>query len=177
MSVRTSRIALGFVAGWACMAPMAHAGGPAPLSGQLLGEVSSTVGISQMGATVMLFNRFDVLVRQSLSDSQGRFAFDGLAPDLYSIRVSLASFVPAFRNNIAVLAGSESLLKINLANVLSTVALIPGPVARGTLMTDDWKWVLRASQATRRHCVCCRTTPVLPRHARPRLCFPIRRGC
>src|ERR1700685_130086 len=149
MSFRTSRIALGLVAGWACMAPLANAGGPASLSGELLGQVSSGLGISQMGATVLLFNRYDVLVRQSLSDAQGRFAFDGLAPDLYSIRVSLASFVPAFRRNITVLPGAESLLKINLANVLSTVALIPATSAPGTLMTDDWKWVLRASQATR----------------------------
>jgi hypothetical protein len=149
MSFRTSRIALGLVAGWALMAPLAHAGGPAPLSGEVLGQVSSSLGVSQMGATVLLFNRYDVLVRQSLSDAQGRFAFDGLAPDLYSIRVSLASFVPAFRRNITVLPGAESLLKINLANVLSTVALIPATSAPGTLMTDDWKWVLRASQATR----------------------------
>ncbi len=101
-----------------------------------------------MGATVLLYNRYDQLIRQALTTEQGKFVFDALAPDLYSIRVTLASFVPAVRRNIAVAAGSESMLQINLATLLSSVDLTSTP-ARGTLMTDDWKWVLRTSQATR----------------------------
>jgi hypothetical protein len=101
-----------------------------------------------MGATVILYNRYDQLIRQALTNDQGKFAFDALSPDVYSIRVTLASFVPALRRNIAVAAGSESQLQINLASVLSTVELTSTP-SRGTLMTDDWKWVLRTSQATR----------------------------
>src|SRR5205807_377790 len=57
--------------------------------------------------------------------------------------------VPAFRRNIAVLAGVENLLKINLASVFSTVEIVPASTAAGTLMSDDWKWVLRASPSTR----------------------------
>ena len=103
-----------------------------------------------MGASVFLYNRYDELVRKGLSNEQGRFVFEGLAPDLYSIRVILASFVPAERRNISVLPSSENRLDINLASVLSTCrALTSGPSAPGTLMTDDWKWVLRTSQATR----------------------------
>jgi len=63
--------------------------------------------------------------------------------------VLLASFAPAERRNISVLPNSESRLEISLATVLSTVTLAPPSQARGTLMTDDWKWVLRSSQATR----------------------------
>jgi hypothetical protein len=102
-----------------------------------------------MGASVFLYNRYDQLVRQALTNGTGRFAFDGLTPDVYSIRVFLASFLPAVRRNIAVAPGSENLLKINLANVLSTVELVPASVSQGALMTDEWKWVLRSSQATR----------------------------
>jgi hypothetical protein len=131
------------------MAPTGHAGSVASLSGQLLGEVQNNSGIAQMGATVFLYNRYDQLVRQALSNGAGKFAFEGLTPDVYSIRVVLASFLPAVRKNIAVAPGSESLLKINLANVLSTVELVPVSASQGTLMTDDWKWVLRSSQATR----------------------------
>ena len=71
-----------------------------------------------MGATVYLYNRYDELVRKGLSNEQGRFAFDALAPDLYSIRVILASFVPAERHNISVLPNSENRLDINLTGVL-----------------------------------------------------------
>ena len=131
------------------MAPLGQGGGVTALSGELLGEVQNNAGIAQMGATVFLYNRYDQLVRQTLTNGAGKFVFEGLAPDLYSIRVVLASFLPAVRRNIAVTPGSENLLKINLANVLSTVELAPVSASPGTLMTDDWKWVLRSSQATR----------------------------
>jgi len=101
-----------------------------------------------MGAAVSLYNRYDEMVRKGLTNEQGRFVFDSLVPDLYSIRVVLASFVPAERRNIAVLPNTENRLEISLASVLSTVELAP-PSAPGTLMTDDWKWVLRSSQSTR----------------------------
>jgi len=120
-----------------------------PLSGEILGQVKNVAGVAQMGATVFLYNRYDELVRKGLSNEQGRFVFDALAPDLYSIRVILASFVPAERRNISVLPSSENRLDINLASVLSTVGVTSRPTAPGTLMTDDWKWVLRTSQATR----------------------------
>jgi hypothetical protein len=102
-----------------------------------------------MGATVYLYNRYDQLVRHALTNEQGRFGFDALVPDIYSLRVILASFAPAERRNISVLPNSENRLEINLASMLSTVTLAPPGQARGTLMTDDWKWVLRSSQSTR----------------------------
>ncbi len=102
-----------------------------------------------MGASVTIYNRYDKLVRKALTDANGRFAFDALTPDIYSVKVILASFAPVLQRNIAVAAGSESVLRINLASMLSTVELVPASASKGTLMTDDWKWVLRTSQATR----------------------------
>jgi hypothetical protein len=102
-----------------------------------------------MGATVLLFDHYDQMIRRALTNEQGKFAFDQLSPELYSIRVTLASFVPAIRRNISVAAGSENLLQINMATLFSTVDLIASGPSRGTLMSDDWKWVLRSSQSTR----------------------------
>jgi hypothetical protein len=133
----------------ALAASLAPAANLASFSGHILGEVHNTAGIAQMGATVALYNRYDQEIRQVLTNEAGKFVFDSLSPDLYSVRVTLASFMPALRRNISVVAGSENLLKINLASVFSTVELIPAAATRGTLMSDDWKWVLRASQATR----------------------------
>src|ERR1700730_2181597 len=79
-----------------------------PLSAQILGEVRNSAGVVQMGAVVSLYNRYDELLRRGLSSQDGKFIFDGLKPDVYSIGVSLASFVPAMRRNISVLAGSQS---------------------------------------------------------------------
>jgi hypothetical protein len=149
MLARTRSSTPGILAGALCLAAWAQAGSPVPLSGGILGQVKNAAGVMQMGATVFLYNHFDRLVGQALTNEQGKFVFDGLRPDLYSIRVTLASFAPAFRRSIAVAAGSENLLRIDLAGMLSTVDLVPTSSLPGTLMTDDWKWVLRASQATR----------------------------
>jgi hypothetical protein len=148
--MRTPLTKLGFFTGAALlMAPWAFAGSPPALSGGIFGQVKSATGITQMGATVLLFDRYDQMIRRALTNEQGKFAFGQLSPESYSIRVTLASFVPAIRRNISVAAGSENLLQINMATLFSTVDLVASGPSRGTLMTDDWKWVLRESQATR----------------------------
>jgi hypothetical protein len=149
MSLRSSKFAWAALAGAVSFIPLAQAGSAPDFSGEILGEVHSSNGVAQMGATVLLFNRYDQLIKQTLSNEQGRFAFGMLAPDTYSIRVSLASFVPAMRRNIAVAAGSEAVLKISLASLLSTIEVLPASATAGTLISDDWKWVLRSSPATR----------------------------
>ena len=131
-----------------CLGPAANAGGPMALAGSILGEVKSATGVVEMGAKVLLYDRHDQLVRHVLTDEQGRFGFVALAPDVYSIRVTLASFVPAIRRNISVAAGTDSLLQINLSGIFSTVDILSS-ASHGTLMGDDWKWVLRASPSTR----------------------------
>src|SRR3984957_1786301 len=147
-SAGTRRSILSTLAGVFCLAQAARAGGPIPLSGSILGEVKSVTGVVEMGAKVLLYDRHDQLVRQVLTNEQGRFAFAALSPDVYSIRVTLASFVPAMRRNISVAAGTDSLLQINLSGIFSTVDILSS-ASHGTLMGDDWKWVLRASPSTR----------------------------
>ncbi|HTB16386.1 MAG TPA: carboxypeptidase-like regulatory domain-containing protein [Bryobacteraceae bacterium] len=147
-SARTNHWTRTILAGVFCLAPAARAGGPIPLAGSIAGEVKSVAGVVEMGAKVLLYDRHEQLVRQALTNEQGYFGFAGLAPDVYSIRVTLASFVPALRRNISVAAGTEDLLQINLSGIFSTVDILSS-ASRGTLMGDDWKWVLRASPSTR----------------------------
>ena len=63
--------------------------------------------------------------QRALTDDRGAFIFAGLLPDLYSIRVSLASFVPAIRGNIVVQPGMRSVLNVSLATLFSTIQLVP----------------------------------------------------
>jgi hypothetical protein len=142
-------IAAGLLAGLVGLAPEGRAGSGAFLSGDVRGDVRSGAGIAQMGAAVFLYNRYDQLIQQALTSESGAFLFAGLPPDTYSIRVNLASFVPVIQRNIVVAPGSERLLKVNLASLYSTVELAPPSAAQGALMSDDWKWVLRTSTATR----------------------------
>ena len=145
---RTNSWILSTLAAMFCLGCPANAGGTLALAGSIMGEVKTVTGVVEMGAKVLLYDRHDQLVRQVLTDEQGRFGFAALAPDVYSIRVTLASFVPALRRNISVAAGTDSLLQINLSGIFSTVDILSSS-SHGTLMGDDWKWVLRASPSTR----------------------------
>ena len=100
-----------------------------------------------MGATVLLFNRYDRLHEKALTDESGLFAFAGLLPDIYSIRVTLASFVPAVKSHILVQPGMRSMLNVSLANLFSSIQLVyPSAGQQRVLMNDEWKWVLRTSE-------------------------------
>jgi hypothetical protein len=145
---RTNSWILSTLAAMFCLGPSANAGGTLALAGSIMGEVKSVTGVVEMGAKVLLYDRHEQLLRQVLTNEQGRFGFVALAPDVYSIRVTLASFVPAMRRNISVAAGTDSLLQINLSGIFSTVDILSS-ASHGTLMGDDWKWVLRASPSTR----------------------------
>lgn len=142
-------MAAGLFAGLAAWAPQAHGGGLTIFSGQVIGEVRNASGALQMGASVSIYNRFDQLIRQVLTNESGKFAFQGLPPDTYSIHVNLASFLPAVRNNIVVAPGSENLLHVNLGTLVSGIDIAPPASVPGVLMSDEWKWVLRTSAATR----------------------------
>ena len=118
--------------------------------GSIFGQVRNTKGVPQMGAGVQLYNRFEELVGRGLTNDQGVFVFAGLAPDVYSVRVFLASFVSAERRRIAVLPSVQNRVNIDLATVLGGMDLgSPAAQPGNTLMSDDWKWVLRTSHATR----------------------------
>jgi len=125
---------------------------PAPASrftGSLAGYVRDDIGAPQMGATVLLFNRSERLIRRAITNDRGLFGFESLVPDVYSVRVSLSSFMPAMRQKIAVQPGMQSLLYVDLASVLSSIELVYAVPGQGALMSDDWKWTLRGSLATR----------------------------
>lgn len=118
-----------------------------PVTGNLLGSVVDASGIPQMGASVQLFNKYERLLARTSTSGDGRFAFADLPIDTYSIRVSLPSFLPASRDSIAVKAGSDSLLQIHLTTLLSSIEVKYVPPT--STMSEDWKWVLRSSPATR----------------------------
>ncbi len=120
----------------------------ASLSGAITGMVTDSGGVPQMGAAVMLFNRQDRLFEKAFTDDKGVFAFAGLLPDIYSIRVTLASFVPAIRDNILVQPGMRSALNVSMATLFSSIHLIY-PAEQPVFMSDDWKWVLRTASSTR----------------------------
>lgn len=122
---------------------------PVKIGGAIEGRVSDSSGIPQMGAVVQVFNHQDQFVSRISTDDQGLFTFGGLLPDVYSIRVSLATFLPAFRGNIIVEPGASSLLDVSLSGLFSVIRVLPASSGKDGSATDDWKWVLRSSSSTR----------------------------
>jgi hypothetical protein len=117
--------------------------------GTVLGVVADAAGSTQMGATVWLLNRYDRPIVRAVTNERGQFAFDQVLPDIYSIKVTLASFVPAMKSNIQVQAGRASFLNIHLASLLSSVELFISAPGAAKLMSEEWKWVLRGASTTR----------------------------
>jgi len=147
--VGSPRTAALLVAGILAIASPSFAVAPVKLSGAITGQVRDGVGIPQMGATVLLFTHEDRLFARALTDENGAFSFLSLMPEVYSIRVTLRSFAPVFRNNIQVQPGMRSVLNVNLTTLFSTIQLVTPPEGERALMTDDWKWVLRSASSTR----------------------------
>jgi len=143
------KLAVSVIAALILSTPAAFPATSTPLSGSIAGVVRNSSGVPQMGATVFLFNRSEKLLGRVLTNERGLFGFGLLTPDLYSVRVSLASFVPAMKQKIAVQPGMQSLLYVDLASVLSSIELVYAKPGEGALMSDDWKWVLKESAATR----------------------------
>lgn len=150
MSATTHSSVASVVIGLVCLAAAVPASGAVSirLSGSIAGLVTDAGGFPQMGAAVMLFNRQDKLFEKVLTGETGGFVFAGLAPDIYSIRVTLASFMPAIKNNIMVQPGMRSMLNVSMAALFSSIHLVY-PAGQPAFMSDDWKWVLRTAGATR----------------------------
>jgi hypothetical protein len=119
------------------------------LSGALGGVVTNAAGAPQLGATVTLYNHLDRAFDKTLTDERGEFKFLGLFPDVYSVRVTLATFVPALRKDILVQSGMYAVLNVNLNTLFSSIQIAYPSAADATFMTDDWKWMLRSASSTR----------------------------
>ncbi len=122
---------------------------PFRMAGAITGFVTDAAGVPQMGAAVMLLNRQERQFERALTDERGAFRFLGLAPDLYSVKVTLAAFVPAMKKGILVQPGMASVLNVNLNTLFSSIQFAYPPIENGTLMSDEWKWVLRSASPTR----------------------------
>ena len=152
LEARTHRTVVSLVlAGAVCVAGagLGQAATPFRMSGAITGFVTDAAGVPQMGAAVILINRQERQFERALTDGRGAFRFLGLTPDLYSIKVTLAAFVPAMKKGILVQPGMASVLNVNLNTLFSSIQLAYPPIENGSLMSDEWKWVLRSASPTR----------------------------
>ena len=122
----------------------------APENGKIAGIVVDPLGTPQMGATVIvsseqLLNAFTI---QLLTNDHGRFSTSALPVGLYSVKVTLAGFLPALDQHIQIDGDHAALLQVVLGSALSSFEKLRRP-ANQSVAADDWTWVLRASAANR----------------------------
>lgn len=130
----------------ACALPLAAA----PNSGKISGVVVDPGGTPQMGATVLVSSErlatFSSI--ELLTNERGRFSTATLPAGYYSIKVTLAGFLPAMQQHIQVTNQRSTLLEVAMGSVFSSIENLrrqPGQ----QIQNDDWAWVLRSSTPTR----------------------------
>ncbi|MFZ3218353.1 MAG: carboxypeptidase-like regulatory domain-containing protein [Candidatus Acidiferrales bacterium] len=122
----------------------------APHSGKITGLVVDSSGTPQMGATVLISS--DQLLNSApfelLTNDRGRFSSLTLPVGVYSVKVTLAGFLPAVEQDIQVSDQHTTLLEIVLGSVFSSLEKLRRAPDQ-QVSSDDWSWVLRTSAATR----------------------------
>jgi Carboxypeptidase regulatory-like domain len=122
----------------------------APEGGKISGVVVDAGGVPQLGATVVVTSEqlFSNLSFEILTNDRGKFAVASLPAGSYSIKVTLAGFLPSIEQNVVVNDQHVTLLQIVLGSVFSSFdKLRRAPDQQ--VSTDEWSWVLRSSAATR----------------------------
>ncbi|MBI3661983.1 MAG: TonB-dependent receptor [Acidobacteria bacterium] len=118
--------------------------------GKLSGLVVDPAGVPQMGATVVLLSEDARAATpvQLLTNDRGVFSSERVRPGFYSVRVTLAGFLPALERHIRIESNLTTILRVELDSVFTSLDRLrrqSGPSSE----SDDWAWVLRSSSATR----------------------------
>ena len=103
-----------------------------------------------MGATILLTAETpDGLgAARLLTDQEGVFSSVRLRPGLYSLRATLAGFLPTIQQHVRVSANLTTLVNIELDSVFTSLDQLRHPSGQAS-EKEDWKWVLRTSSASR----------------------------
>jgi len=119
--------------------------------GKLAGVVRDAAGTPQMGASVELISEAMGLAatRGFLTNTQGMFRGDKLVPGFYTVRVTLAGFLPTLEKHIRVTSNLTTVVRIELESMFASLDQLRRMPSTSTAEVDDWKWVLRSASAMR----------------------------
>ena len=120
-------------------------------SGKLAGVVRDLAGTPQMGASVEVFAEAPGAGASSdyLTNTQGIFRGDKLVPGLYTIRVTLAGFLPTLQQHVRINPNLTTMVRIEMESMFSALEQLRRQPNATQSDTDDWKWVLRSAAGTR----------------------------
>jgi hypothetical protein len=118
--------------------------------GLISGVVIDPAGVRQMGATVVLTTERlgERVSTQLLTDQNGAFSLGKMRPGLYSVKASLAGFMPALQEHVRINPNLTTMVNIELGSVFASLDALRQTPSRPS-EGDDWQWVLRTSASTR----------------------------
>src|SRR3981189_872152 len=119
--------------------------------GKLAGVVRDAAGTPQMGASVELVSEAVGVAdtRGFLTNTQGMFRGDKLAPGLYPVRVTLAGFLPTLEKHIRVTSNLTTVVRIELESMFASLDQLRRMPARSTAEVDHLNGGLRSASAMR----------------------------
>jgi len=122
------------------------------VTGKVTGVVRDAGGTPQMGASVELVPEAAGATFSSLSfltNTQGVFRSDKLVPGLYSVRVTLAGFLPTLQQHVRINANLTTLVRIEMESMFASLDQLRRQPTAKAADADDWKWVLRSASGMR----------------------------
>jgi len=134
-----------------CFAAIPAAAQAKPVPGKLAGVVHDAAGTPQMGASVELISEAVGVeaIRGFLTNTQGMFRGDKLPPGFYTVRVTLAGFLPTLEKHVRVTSNLTTLVRIELESMFASLDQLRRMPSKSTAEVDDWKWVLRSASTMR----------------------------
>ena len=120
-------------------------------SGRLTGVVRDATGTPQMGATVEVVPEIVGATARLgfLTNTQGIFRGDRVPPGLYTLRVTLAGFLPTLQQHVRISSHLTTVVRVELESMLASLDQLRRQPAAVPVENDDWKWVLRSASVTR----------------------------
>ncbi len=122
-----------------------------PVLGKLAGVVRDAAGTPQMGASIELAPEFAGVTQPHslLTNTQGIFQGGKLLPGLYTLRVTLAGFLPTLQKHVRVSPNLTTVVRVELESMYATLDQLRRMPSNAASNPDDWKWVLRSAASVR----------------------------
>jgi hypothetical protein len=120
-------------------------------AGNISGQVRDVSGTPQLGATVEVLSETPGLnvTEHFLTNTQGFFQGDKLAPGFYTVRVTLAGFLPSLEKHVRISANLTTMVRIELESMFASLEQMRRPPTNASVEADDWKWALRSASGLR----------------------------
>jgi Carboxypeptidase regulatory-like domain len=121
------------------------------VQGILSGVVRDTTGTPQLGASVQVIPESGASAAAIgyLTNTQGVFRGEKLAPGFYTVRVTLAGFLPTLEKHVRISANLTTIVRIQLESMFASLEQLRRAPSAAAGEADDWKWVLRSASSVR----------------------------